>query len=185
MIKTFIFIQIYLLTNLSLFIILIHSFPRNYKFTHPLIIITNLFLLLLISSIYLSIFINNHWYSYLIFIIIVGGIIVIFIYFIRFINNIKTSFKWIKLKNLPIKISILFITFRLTLFYLKTNNWNFNFNEIINLLNNNFNKSNNLSILYLIPINKSTLIAIIYILICMTIIVKICLNKKLTLRKFN
>lgn len=179
-------IQIYLTLIISFSIILIFSLNSHNNKIHPLILISILLILLVISSFNFRIYFNNHWFSFLIFLIIVGGIIIIFLYFIRFINNIKTSIKWIYLKNLSIKLTIIIITFIIIILLIYSDNWILNFNEISSIINifknNNFN---NLNLIYLFPKNYSTLISILYLFISLTIIVKICLIKKFTLRKFN
>lgn len=178
-------IQIYILLISSISIILIYSFNFNNIKTHPLILISILIILLIISSLNIRLYINNHWFSFIIFIIIVGGIIVIFLYFIRFINNIKTSIKWNLLKFIPIKFFFIIIITIIIINKINYSNWLFNFNEIIPLNKIiNFNILN-LNYIFLYPKNLSTLLAIFYLLISLTIIVKICLIKKLTLRKFN
>lgn len=184
MIKIF---NIHLLFLLFIFLInLLISINFNYKIIHPLILITILILLIIISLYNLRLYYNNHWFSYLIFLIIIGGIIIIFLYFIRFINNIKTSIKWKYLKTIPIKFILLLILSIIIIYSLNSNNWFLKFNEILPIYENfKINKFNNLIIIYLYPKNYTTLISIIYILLSLTIIVKICLSKNLTLRKIK
>lgn len=185
MIKYILISQIYFLILNFIFIIIIQSIPsHNYK-THPLILISILFILLIISIINIRIIITNHWFSFIRFLIIIGGIIIIFIYFIRFINNIKTSIKLTFLKKFHIKFLIFIIFIVIYIITLKYNFWNTNFNEINSIFISINKNNNNLIILYLFPKRLTTLISILYLLVCLTIIVKICLNKKLTLRKFN
>lgn len=186
MIKLIYLNQIYLLISISIISLIIQSFPTNNLNTHPLILILILFLITITSSFNIRIFFNNHWFSFLVFLIIIGGIIIIFIYFIRFINNIKTSIKLNFLKSYPIKIFLLIF---ITLIIFKNINRNLfviRFNEINSIFTNfNLNSISYLTLIYLYPKNSSTLISIIYLLISLTIIVKICLIKKLTLRKIN
>ena len=173
--------------------IITNIFPNYNKNIHPLLIGITLLLLSIINSINLNIFINNHWYSYLMFLIIIGGILILFLYFTRFIINIKFKLKWNYLKTIPIKSSII-ILFLIILFIYNFNNINFSFfefNENINLhknFNNNLIYRNNLkSIIYLYnnPIRILTLLLIIYLFFCLTLIVKFCLIKKKNIRKIN
>lgn len=179
-------IQIYIILINSFILIFIFSFNFHYKSFHPLILITILLILLIISSINLRIYINNHWFSFIIYLIIIGGIIIIFLYFIRFINNIKTSVKWDFLKNLLLKFLFTIIVFLMIINLIKEHNWIINSNEIKSLqIFTVINTFNNLNYLYLYPKRITSILSILYLLISLTIIVKICLTKKLTLRKFN
>lgn len=177
-------IQIIFIFRSTFFITIFYIFNFHYKNFHPLILISILILILLIASINIRIYFNDHWFSFIIFLIIVGGLIIIFLYFIRFINNIKTSIKWDFLKNIPIKFLFIIIVF--ILFWSNSNNWFINFDEITPL-HKKLKKlySNNLIFIYIFPKNYTTIIAILYLLISLTIVVKICLLKKFTLRKFN
>lgn len=176
-------LQIYFLITISILIIIIHSFNSHNNKIHPLILISILLCLLIISSFHIRLYFNDHFFSFLIFLIIVGGIIIIFLYFIRFINNIKTSIKSLFLKNYFIKI-LLILTFSWIIFNLNSN-WLNNFNEIIPLNKIITNSLNNLNYLYIYPKNYITLFLILFILFTLTIIVKICLKKKISLRKIN
>lgn len=176
--------QIYFLITSSFIIILLHSIPSHYKDIHPLILISILFTILCIARFIIRIFLNNHIISFLIFLIIIGGIIVIFIYFIRFINNITTSIKFKIIKIIPLKITriIFLIFYQFNRF--QNLNWKYKFNETETFKKSIF-LNNNLEIFYLFPKNYSTILSILYLLICLTLIVKICLIKKKTLRKIN
>lgn len=177
--------QIIILIITSFIILLTYSINFNNNKIHPLIIISILIILLILASLNLRLYFNNHWFSFLIFIIIVGGIIVIFLYFISFINNIKTSIKWFFLKFIPLKILSIITLFFITYNLINNLNWIINFNEIITFYKNiNFNILN-LTYIFIYPKNFTTLLCILYLLLALTIIVKICLIKKLTLRKFN
>lgn len=179
-------IQSSILYLISINIILLYSFTSNNNKIHPLILISILLIILIISSFNLSKYFNDHWFSFIIFLIIIGGLIIIFIYFIRFINNIKTSINFLYIKNLYLKISISLISI-LTLFNSSNLNlWIIKFNEINSIYNNiDLKNLNNLNYLFIPFKNLTTILSIIFLLICLTIIVKICLIKKLTLRKFN
>lgn len=186
MIKFIEITQIHILLISSLAILLIHSFPSHNKKTHPIILIINLLLLITISTINLTLLKNTSLLPFILFIIIIGGMIIIFIYFISFINNIKTSIKWKNLLTYPIKI--LFFLIGTTLILIKTNqsNWTNNFIET-NPIWTNLNPTilNNINKLYIHPISHSTIISIIYIFICLTLIVKFIIKKKKSLRKLN
>lgn len=184
-INLFIFFIIFLIIIINLII----SYNKN---IHPLIVGIVLLLLSIINSININIIIDNHWYSFLIYLIIIGGILILFLYFTSFVINIKFFIEWRNLKIFPVKFMLfIIINLILILIYSKINFLCNKFNEINNLNENyiyNFNYSNNLlTLIYLYnkSINFITLFIIIYLFFVLTIIVKICLFKKKTIRKLN
>lgn len=181
----FIILQIYLTLTISYFIIYIYSFRFNNKNIHPLIIIIILIIILINSSWRLRIYFNDHWISFIIFLIIIGGIIIIFLYFTRFINNINLSINWNFYKNLIIKLFITLLLIFIFIYLIKINYWINNFNEINNLNKINNNQFEKFIYIYIYPKNFITFLSIIYLFLSITIIVKICINKKITLRKIN
>nr|ANH79476.1 NADH dehydrogenase subunit 6 [Eurytoma sp. TJS-2016] len=177
-------IQMSMMFLTSIFMMLMYSFISHYNKMHPLIMISILLMILISSSLNLSIYMNNHWFSYIMFLIIVGGMMVIFLYFISFINNMKTSIKWKFLKNLPQKLLMTLLSIMYLYHSFNLNTWSLKFNEISSIYKMS-NYNDNLTMMYLYPKNFSTMMSMIYLLISLTIIVKICLNKKIMLRKFN
>lgn len=128
-------------------------------------------LILLIKAILVSVFtgiINyNYWFSYILFIVIVGGILVLFLYITRVASNekFKFSYRLINLIIIIILISILIIN--LDQYYLETTSINFELNPYL--------KENYLSLRKYInnPTNKLIYITISYLLITLIIVVKI------------
>nr|AXS65508.1 NADH dehydrogenase subunit 6 [Elateroidea sp. 8 KM-2017] len=123
---------------------------------HPI----SLGLVLLIQSLMISInssfLSNNSWFSYILFIIMIGGLMIIFIYMTSISNNLKFKIK--------IKEFIMFLTLTSISFYIK-NNLNINSNKLFNeneisyfLLK--FFSSNKFLIIFLISYLFITLIAI-------------------------
>lgn len=186
MIKSFLTYQIYLIIIFIYLNLITTLLPINNNYIHPLIILTNLFFIILFSLYNFNIYIKNNWFAYITFLIIIGGIIIIFIYFIRFLNNIKISINLNQSKIFFLKL-ILITIFIYNLLKYENYIWFNKFDEIIPLINNlNFNNYlENFSLIYLYPKNWLTLFVILYLFICITIIVKICLKKKLSLRKIN
>ena len=178
MIKSINYILILFVTIIPIIISLIN----NNKIIHPIIIGITLFLLTIISSLNISLFIKNHWFSFLTFLILIGGIIILFLYFIRFNNNNKILIKSIFIISASLKF-IFFIILILTI-YFKFNYilWIFNYIELDNI---KFNNKFNLIYIYLQKKNYPSLISIIYLLIVLSLIVKLCINKKIKIRKIN
>nr|QSX81638.1 NADH dehydrogenase subunit 6 [Philotrypesis tridentata] len=187
MMKSWILIYIYYINIMLMINLIINFIPYQFSKIHPLIMMLILFMLMLMSSIYLSVYSNNNWFSYIMFLMMIGGMMIIFLYFTSFISNMKTSINWFYLIKLPIKFSLILI---FMMIMIKLNyiffNWNNNYNEIKSLLTMNFmEKIDKIMYMYMFNKNFSTLIAILYLLICLTMIVKIMLFKTFTLRKMN
>nr|UAA82149.1 NADH dehydrogenase subunit 6 [Micranisa ralianga] len=187
MMKPMIYIQIYLIIMIFMVHFLIFSFPTYPSKLHPLMLMLILLLLMILSSFLMNQFNNNHWFSYIMFLIMVGGMMIIFLYFTSFTSNMKMSLNWIYVTSLPIKFLMMMSFF---IMYFKIMNimlpWNNKYNEISSLVKyTKFDAINNCMFIYMYNKNYSMLISIIYLLICLTLIVKIMINKKLMLRKIS
>nr|UHA55343.1 NADH dehydrogenase subunit 6 [Dimorphopteryx sp. 1 GYN-2021] len=121
------------------------------------------------------------WYSYILFLIMIGGMLILFIYISSLSSDQKFNFN----KNFNLKILILLMIFFFT-------SLNFKYNLSLNIdsmafLNNemeqNFILKMSMNKLYNFPTNKITLILINYLLITMFIVVKITNIKMGPLRK--
>lgn len=147
--------------------------------THPLssglILLTQTIIIRLITG---NFFIN-FWFRYILFLIIIGGMLILFIYITRIASNEKFS---IRFSNFIPLITILFL-FTITILY---------FYFIINFTNNEiiiFNKSIILNIsinkYFSYPLNSILLFIIIYLFITLIAIVKITNFNKGPLRQIN
>nr|AND96136.1 NADH deshydrogenase subunit 6 [Onthophagus cuniculus] len=142
---------------------------------HPL----SMGIILLMQTINLSLYMGylnlNYWYSYILFLIMIGGMLVLFIYMTSIASNEKFT-PSIKLFLFSMLIMFIYFNFMWLIdpFYLTLNN-NFNeYNDFINLsLNKYFNFPNNI-IMYML---------ILYLLITLLAIVKITEFKKGSLRQ--
>nr|AND96049.1 NADH deshydrogenase subunit 6 [Onthophagus giraffa] len=142
---------------------------------HPL----TLGLILLIQTINLTLYMGyinlNYWYSYILFLIMIGGMLVLFIYMTSVASNEK-FIPSIKLFILMMMMMIFYFILFMNIdpFYLMMNsNFKEHENEFVNLsLNKYFNFPNSI-IMYML---------IIYLLITLLVIVKITNFKKGSLR---
>lgn len=170
-------------TIITIFIIIL-IFLLN--IIHPIIILSLLIIYRLLIFINLSIWKKNFIYSILLFLIIISGLLIIFIYFARLISNEQI--------NLSINLLMAYILF-INLLFLILNINKFNYTTIYNYLSiskesTNINfinniKFKNISILYEFPYNNVTLLSIIFLLITLFSIIKICSFLSFTLRKIN
>nr|YP_010625983.1 NADH dehydrogenase subunit 6 [Parainocellia braueri]WBK02729.1 NADH dehydrogenase subunit 6 [Parainocellia braueri] len=154
-----------------LFIILMMSILISMnivKMKHPLI----MGFLLIIQTLLISLitgFINNmFWFSYILFIIMIGGMMILFIYMTSLASNEKYQFSS---SFFFMNISLLFL-FIIMLFIIDP----FYFNSIN--MNNEMNITLNLNKLYNLNSKNITLISIIYLLFTLITVIKIT-NKNL------
>lgn len=112
----------------------------------------------------------NFWYSYILVLVIIGGLLVIFIYITRIASNEKFKF------NKNIIIIILLIIFIMLIIFIIKNNYlyynNLN-NEIITNLNLKYNLNLSLRKFINFPNSNLFILIIFYLLIAIIAIVKI------------
>lgn len=143
---------------------------------HPIILIFNLITLNILLCVIISLWKSNYIYSFLIFLIIIRGLLIIFIYFSRIVANEQTLFNWKSfLKPLLLSTLNLFILIFYTFkYFIGIQNIHFyNFNES-NPLNIIFNFKNlNILNIYIYPFNNLTIMSIIFLLLSFFRIIKI------------
>lgn len=143
------------------------------KFSHPLslliIILIQTFILILI----IGIISNSFWFSYILFLVFIGGLLILFTYIVSLIYNEKFN---IKIKNnnfiiiIIITLTILIIIYFYPNFNILNNNELLNYNSTINFTETPF--------IYLIkifnlPNNLITLFIIRYLFFILIIIIKL------------
>nr|YP_010228512.1 NADH dehydrogenase subunit 6 [Callerebia polyphemus]QZP40870.1 NADH dehydrogenase subunit 6 [Callerebia polyphemus] len=143
--------------------------------SHPI----SMGLLILLQTLFMSILsgmlINSYWFSYILFLIFLGGLLVLFIYVSSIASNERLNF------SLMYKFSyIIFLLIICISIFCKNNlNWlNFSFNEDMNYFNNlllfTFNENNfNLIKLYNNQTYLLMFLMIIYLLITLIAVIKI------------
>nr|QTA93998.1 NADH dehydrogenase subunit 6 [Eupristina koningsbergeri] len=179
------------LPNLIMMMIMISMNPMKNK--HPLSAAIILVLLLMMSSYMFSMMYNTHQYSMILFLIMIGGLLIMFLYFCSFTNNKPMiMINMFSLKNL-IELSMLMILY-ISLNYMLNNSMNWMYsstmNEISSLFNylminiyNNF--SEKINFFYNYNEIALTLYIFIFLAICLTVVVKLCMMKKMNLRKMS
>lgn len=123
----------------------------------------------------------NFIYSIILFLIIIRGILIIFLYFSSLISNDQTKF----LINIPLILRFFFNTFILFYIIKYFNYPNYNFNETLPSFQLNNNIFNNIIHIFSHPYRNITIICILYLLFTLFTIIKICSIKSSTLRKLN
>nr|YP_009944716.1 NADH dehydrogenase subunit 6 [Encyrtus eulecaniumiae]QGA74472.1 NADH dehydrogenase subunit 6 [Encyrtus eulecaniumiae]QGA74485.1 NADH dehydrogenase subunit 6 [Encyrtus eulecaniumiae]QGA74511.1 NADH dehydrogenase subunit 6 [Encyrtus eulecaniumiae] len=162
----------------------------NNKTTNPMIMGMFLMMFTMFSSMKLSQNSNQIWISLFSFLIMIGGMMILFLYFTSFISNVinEINMNFLNLYMPKILMSIMISTL-LYFNLMKFTWWTNNYTEIMNNYNlNKFNMMNfNSLITYMYMYNKnySLIMVLIYLLSALTLIVKMIIKKKTTLRKIN
>jgi len=134
----------------------------------------------------LSLWSKNYIYSIIIFLTLIRGLLIIFLYFTSLISNIKNNFTI----KLPILLIIL-INIYIFIATIKSNKYFHLYFKNSYLYNNNLplniNKKifENIYLIYKYPHSNLTLICIIFLLLAILLIIKICSIKYAALRKIN
>nr|YP_007026004.1 NADH dehydrogenase subunit 6 [Rhyacionia leptotubula]AFN86196.1 NADH dehydrogenase subunit 6 [Rhyacionia leptotubula] len=143
--------------------------------THPMSMGMMILIQTIFTCLLTGMLINTYWFSYILFLTFLGGLLVLFIY----ISSI--AFNELFKNNFPLKnffFISLTITFLFSMFFISKLNWmNFTFNEemnnfFFNLFFNNENKMN-LSKLYNNQTFLMMMMLIIYLFITLVAVVKI------------
>ncbi|UAT98632.1 NADH dehydrogenase subunit 6 (mitochondrion) [Muscidifurax raptorellus] len=184
MMKLFYIILINSLTSLTLFGVFVISISIYSNYFHPLMLCLILMLFTIFVSLDMSILSPTHWYSYIVYLIIVGGLMIIFLYFISLISNMKMCIDWYYFFLMPLKI-LMMVSFIIVIYYNKEiymfwSTTNFKSIDLLQMLS----ECNFINYMYTFK-NTTTIILMIYLFICLTLVVKIIITKKIMLRKVN
>lgn len=153
--------------------------------SHPIISIILIIIYRILLRFYISFWKINFIYSIIIFIIIIRGLLIIFLYFSRLISNDQIS--WYPNKLLILTFLINFFILSLNLTHLKNFSFNYLYISKDNLSLNYLNEKifTNILNLYIYPFNNITIICIIFLLIRLFTIIKISSIKSKPLRKIS
>nr|APB02814.1 NADH dehydrogenase subunit 6 [Lytta caraganae] len=163
---------------MSLFMLNITFSAIFISLTHPL----SLGLILLIQTTIISLvsgkFCMNFWFSYILFLIMIGGMLILFIYMTSIASNEKFSFKFKSL--VPIFVIFSSLTISPMLMFLPDMNIK---NDLVNF-NTNYLEISMIKYTYF-PMNIMLMFMIIYLFITLIAIVKIINTKNGPLRPKN
>lgn len=169
-----------------IFFLIIIIFLININ-NHPITIIIIILIYRTIICLNISLWKSNFILSIFLFLIIIRGLLIIFLYFSSLISNVQ-----FKLKP-KVSLIIFFFINIIFLFYYITHNKNsptiiiykYKFHENSPIISSNKFSFNNILNLYEYPISNLTIISILYLLLSLFTIIKICSSKSLSLRKIN
>nr|USO21441.1 NADH dehydrogenase subunit 6 [Eurema hecabe] len=154
---------------------------------HPLAMGLIILMQTLIISIFIGMFMSTYWFSYILFMVFMGGLLVLFIYVSSIASNELMKF------TLKLKLMFLFIMMStMTISYLKYNNINLTYlfknkemNNMINLIY--FSNENNINLFKLY--NKQNyfliMLLILYLFVTLIAVIKITNIFYGPLRSFN
>nr|AHA52557.1 NADH dehydrogenase subunit 6 [Pambolus sp. QL-2013] len=176
----------YLVIFIDFILIILILLPSNlYKF-HPLLLSLILIFYIIFLVIKMNFFTNSYWYSYMLFLVMVGGLMILFMYFTSLMNNELFIFNY--LYYIYFYLKFLFILM-LIYFYIKYNILNIffeymeilNFNNLIN--NNQIFYFKNLMMIFFMDMNLYMLFYLFLMMICSVLI---CMKTLIPLRQmFN
>lgn len=157
---------------------------------HPIYIIIILLIYSTLICINISIWKINFILSIFLFLIIIRGLLIIFLYFSRLISNeqFKIRPKLILFILIIYLINIIFLLYYKNSYHTLLNNlfiYKYKFQERSSIYQSNKFNFNNILNLYEYPINNITILSIFYLLFSLFIIIKICSSKFSSLRKIK
>lgn len=173
----------YTLHILFFFTILIFILNIN---NHPITIIIIILIYSTLTCLNISLWKPNYILSIFLFLIIIRGLLIIFLYFSRLISNAKFILKFNLLTITPFIINIIFLYYLLK--FSNSSNlfiYKYKFHENSPIFHINKITFNNILNLYEYPINNLTTLSIFYLLFALFAIIKICSSKSSSLRKIN
>nr|YP_009521630.1 NADH dehydrogenase subunit 6 [Anoplolepis gracilipes]AXP85351.1 NADH dehydrogenase subunit 6 [Anoplolepis gracilipes] len=171
-----------------MFFIILFFLTTNNNSIHPIWMIISILIFSMLICMNLSIWQSNYIYSIMLFLIMISGLLIIFLYFTSLISNDQN-----KLNNYNFYLLMLFILNWLLLISFMYFNfpWSnlfknkFNYNDSIMILKFNEMNFQNIINLYEYPYNNMTISSMFYLLISLFTIIKICSIKLFTMRKIN
>nr|YP_009735138.1 NADH dehydrogenase subunit 6 [Acropyga kinomurai]QBG38631.1 NADH dehydrogenase subunit 6 [Acropyga kinomurai] len=158
----------------------------NIKNFNPILTMLNMIFYCLIICMNISLWKSNFLYSIILFLIMVSGLLIIFLYFSSLISNEQFNFNLNKLllTNFLMNFSIfMMLNYKLNFMNLMMKKFNMLEINLIVKLNSTFYQ--NFINMYEYPFNNMTIISMLYLLISLFSIIKICSIKSLMLRKIN
>lgn len=179
----------FLFTNFNYFLYALFFFLIFYllinSYNHPIVIIIILLIYRSIICLNISIWKSNYILSIFLFLMIIRGLLIIFLYFSSLISNEQFNFKINFLLLILFSINTIILHFLIKLTPLNLFIYKYKFHETLTLLSINKTNFNNILNLYEYPLNNLTILSIFYLLMSLFCIIKICSLKSNSLRKIN
>nr|AZL93241.1 NADH dehydrogenase subunit 6 [Exallonyx sp. ZJUH_2016014] len=171
---------IMLLSFMNILILL----PINKKYYSPILMTTLLLMFTFVSILNISILSSSYMYSFLMFLMFIGGILILFLYFNSFIMNsknflIKKFLLYSSMKMYLLTLLNLLILSNWMIYFISMNNFIEISTMYINMKLNSMILMNDSTIkyMYLYPYNMYTIFIIIYLFFTLVTVMKICFFK--------
>nr|YP_003734790.1 NADH dehydrogenase subunit 6 [Spathius agrili]ACJ06264.1 NADH dehydrogenase subunit 6 [Spathius agrili] len=171
---------------MDMMLMLVMLYPSNLFKFHPLVLSILLIFYVMILSFKMNFVAGYYWYSYILFLVMIGGLMILFMYFTSLSNNQLFYFDKNYYKYLYVKIFILMmlmLMFFKKFDYMELLYW-FNYSEIFEFLNifEFFKKDyyKNLMINYSMDLNMFMIMYLFFTMICCVLI---CLKFSIPLRQ--
>nr|YP_009728669.1 NADH dehydrogenase subunit 6 [Asobara japonica]QHR84925.1 NADH dehydrogenase subunit 6 [Asobara japonica] len=178
------FEMFYVFFFLDFILLLILLIPMNMYNFHPLMLSILLIFYTIFACFKLNLMINSYWYSYIMFLVMVGGVMVIFMYFTSLINNQMIMMNMNYFMKLFYKIFIILLMFYLLMYLNKYMYMYMNMYEWEGLIYLFINKSNELiKYLFMDYILSMNLFILMYLFFMMICSVLICMKNNIPLRQ--
>nr|AHA52485.1 NADH dehydrogenase subunit 6 [Capitonius sp. QL-2013] len=176
----YIFIMI---LDIVMFVIML--IPSNFLKFHPFMLSLILGFYTIVLVLKLNILNNNYWYSYLLFLLMIGGVMILILYLTSISNNelFKMNFKFIIYFFFKVFLMIISMIYMINIMGLFNFNINFislEISQMIIFFDEYFMKN-----LYMVMDLNLSIYLIIYLLILLILSVLICLKNFLPLRQLN
>nr|UHJ18875.1 NADH dehydrogenase subunit 6 [Psyttalia incisi] len=168
---------------LNFLMIIFMIIPTNYYTFHPLLMVLMLVFFTIIMCIKINYLFNNFWYSYILFLVMIGGLIILFMYFTSLINNQLFYFKKKKIMYMILKFLNLFVMYMMFMFMKSLIYMDF---ELINL--NNYLKFTELDMfknMFMDYTFDLMIYMMLYLFLVMICSVMICTKVMIPLRQIN
>nr|ASY95848.1 NADH dehydrogenase subunit 6 [Atta opaciceps] len=183
------FSNIFLLSMFSLLFLITFMMLINMFNISSMIILLMIYSLVIFTI--LSFWSENYIYSIILFLTLISGLLVIFLYFTSLISNMKNNFYIKPILIITLLINMLFMFFshmsnftflmkKFNLIFINSHIFHSNF-----IINTNKKMFENIFNLYFYPYNNFTFICMLFLLLTMFMIIKICSTKSSSLRKIN
>nr|AZL93162.1 NADH dehydrogenase subunit 6 [Cleptes metallicorpus] len=152
-------------------LVLMNIMPMmNIYLNHPLMMMIFLLMYTILICMWISMNKFNKLMSYMIFLTMIGGLMIMFLYFTSLCPNEKLTSKFLT-KNLMMLFPLMTLTNMINENKTLLNNTNEN-----NMIKLNYNKNNNLEMMYNPPFLKLTILMMLFLILTMICITKITLS---------
>nr|AHA52497.1 NADH dehydrogenase subunit 6 [Cardiochiles fuscipennis] len=174
---------IYFLLDFMLIFIMI--LPSNLFKFHPFNLCLFLIIYVILVCIKMNYLIANFWYSYILFLIMIGGVMVLFMYFTSISSNEEFFFNYKYILYWLLKMFFFFIVCLCSMFYIFKFSLSVDNYEILSFINSLSEQKFSLKNLYMNVTMDKNFFMMIYLFLTMTCSILICTIFKIPMRQMN